>query len=190
MSRLIFVVAGVDFEDVRIPDDKWQSLKPKMPFGMLPILEVDGQVICQSKAIARFLAHRFGLVGKTDMENVRLDMIVECLEDSNAPIVKMFLEPDLTKRAALKKMYAEVQMPEHYRNLENMLKANKGGDGFFIGDKLTWADLYFIHICTRAPIHNIHLDWSKYPKLKALRKRVESIPKIAAHIAQMPDTPF
>jgi len=30
-----------------------------MPFGMLPILEVDGHVLCQSKAIARYLAHKY-----------------------------------------------------------------------------------------------------------------------------------
>ena len=31
----------------------------EVPFGLLPILEFDGHVLCQSKAIARYLAHKY-----------------------------------------------------------------------------------------------------------------------------------
>ncbi len=33
---------------------------PGLPFGQLPVLEVDGVIIAQSHAIARFLAREFG----------------------------------------------------------------------------------------------------------------------------------
>jgi glutathione S-transferase len=36
------------------------SSHPEMPFGQVPLLEVDGQVICQSRVIEGFLARRFG----------------------------------------------------------------------------------------------------------------------------------
>ena len=39
------------------------SLKPALPYGQLPVLEVDGVTICQSMAIARYLANEFGLAG-------------------------------------------------------------------------------------------------------------------------------
>ena len=37
-------------------------LKTETPLGQLPFLEVDGQVFCQSHAIERFLAKRFGKI--------------------------------------------------------------------------------------------------------------------------------
>ena len=33
----------------------------KCPFGQIPLLEVDGVTLCQSMAILRFLARRYGM---------------------------------------------------------------------------------------------------------------------------------
>ena len=37
-------------------------------------------------------------------------------------------------QAELKKKYSEEQLPAAYANLESILKSNKGGDGFLVGD--------------------------------------------------------
>ena len=34
----------------------------------------------------------------------------------------------------MKKKYSEEQLPNAYAGLESILKSNKGGDGFFVGD--------------------------------------------------------
>lgn len=52
-----------------------------MPFGMLPVLEVDGKQICQSMAIARYLANEFGLAGRDNWEKLKCDELVETLVD-------------------------------------------------------------------------------------------------------------
>ena len=53
--RLIFAVAGVEFENAIVPFTDWDELKPTFPFAKLPVLEIDnGQtkhVIAQSHAI-------------------------------------------------------------------------------------------------------------------------------------------
>jgi glutathione S-transferase len=65
--RLALHLAGIDFEDVRVPRGDWQALKPTMPFGSLPVLEIPdkpplGQsnailaTICIRKTISRRLA--------------------------------------------------------------------------------------------------------------------------------------
>ena len=51
------------------------------PAGQLPVLEVDGGQICQSMAIARFLANKFGLAGTTPIEKAQADMVVDCVQD-------------------------------------------------------------------------------------------------------------
>lgn len=54
--RMCLAYGNVPFEDVRIqPGDEWvQKWKPKMPFGTVPVLEVeDGKFLGESAAIAR-----------------------------------------------------------------------------------------------------------------------------------------
>ncbi len=52
-----------------------------MPFGQLPVLEVDGGVIAQSNAICRFIAKKAGLYGKDDLEQASIDMIIDFIGD-------------------------------------------------------------------------------------------------------------
>ena len=60
LSRMLFALAHVDYEDIRVDADEWANLKQEMPFGQLPVLEVEGgERIAQSMAISRFLAREF-----------------------------------------------------------------------------------------------------------------------------------
>lgn len=52
-----------------------------MPFGMLPVLEIDGQMVAQSNAIARHLARQYGLAGKDEWESLQCDVLVDTLGD-------------------------------------------------------------------------------------------------------------
>ena len=52
-----------------------------MPGGQLPVLEIDGEKIAQSITIARFLANKFNLTGKTEIEKAKADMILDCIQD-------------------------------------------------------------------------------------------------------------
>ena len=94
-ARLLLAHGGVKYTDERIElgwnDPKpWTELKPTMPWGQLPMLQWNGESICQSMAICRsrisymrsvlgcwqcvthcsirFLAREFGIAGKTNME--------------------------------------------------------------------------------------------------------------------------
>jgi hypothetical protein len=52
-----------------------------MPFGQLPVLEVDGQPIPQSNAIARYLGRKYGLAGVDEWESMLCDVLVDSLGD-------------------------------------------------------------------------------------------------------------
>lgn len=59
-------------------------LKPnclETPFGMLPVLEIDGKVVSQSNAISRYLAKQYGLAGKDEWEALQCDVLVDTLGD-------------------------------------------------------------------------------------------------------------
>ena len=78
LARLILALADQEYEDFRFEREQWPEQKANTPFGKAPVLEVteNGKTtqISQSLAIARFLASRFNLYGKHDLEKAEIDM--------------------------------------------------------------------------------------------------------------------
>lgn len=52
-----------------------------MPFGQVPVLEVDGKMLAQSHTIARYLARQHGLAGKDEWEQGLADMYADNIGD-------------------------------------------------------------------------------------------------------------
>merc|ERR1712226_521161 len=126
--RYIFALAGVEYEDIRVSKDDWPELKETMPFGQLPVLEIDGKTkIAQSYVIARYIAEKYGLAGRTPEDRLRCDMLVACQEDFQIPLIQFAREPDKDKKAQYKKNFEEKLQPVFLANLERLLKENNGG---------------------------------------------------------------
>ncbi|XP_070545470.1 hematopoietic prostaglandin D synthase-like [Ptychodera flava] len=190
-SRLLFAVAGVEYEDVRIQREQWPNEKAsgKYPFGQMPVLEVDGQVIAQSIAIARYLANEFGLAGKTNLEKAKVDMIVDAIGDVSKGLGEMWFANDEAKKAEAKEKCLTKTIPTTFTGLEKILMTNNGGDGFFVGDSLTMADLIFLAHT------DYHVDQLKeentmaaFPKLTALRERILAQPSVKQWVEARPKT--
>lgn len=49
--KLALSIGGIPFEDDRVPPAEWEGRKTHNPFGALPVLEREGQVVAQSNAI-------------------------------------------------------------------------------------------------------------------------------------------
>ena len=54
--------------------------------GKVPFLVVKDEggnevTICQSKAIERYLAHRYGFMGSSELEAAQIDSLCECVRD-------------------------------------------------------------------------------------------------------------
>ncbi|XP_064606204.1 uncharacterized protein LOC135471087 [Liolophura sinensis] len=130
LIRLIFHAGGVKFVDERIEGKDWPALKPKIPHGALPALEMDGQVFGQSIAIARYVARQVGLAGKTPIEEFRADELVDTVTDFGQAYIKVRFEKDEAKKAELKKDFQANTVPNFISKLSNLLKSS--GD-FFIG---------------------------------------------------------
>src|SRR5688572_16601423 len=80
--RLALFLAGVDFEDRRIPYKDWPALKPTTPFGSLPIFELPGKpLISQSNAILGHIGRHYGLLPADEWEAMRLESLLSACED-------------------------------------------------------------------------------------------------------------
>jgi len=187
---MLFKLADQPFEDVRVTEESWPQVKKTIPMGLLPILDIDGVVLHQSHAIDRYLAKQYGYAGKSDLEAAQIDAVVGSVEDLTTRIPPIYdMEEDPQAKAKYIERYKKEFVLPGLAKLEKLLETNNGGNGFFVGDSLTWADLFFVNIAEYAVLM-AQTDLNQFPKLKALRDRVETVPKIAAWIEERPKTEY
>uniref|UniRef100_A0A915AJW2 glutathione transferase n=1 Tax=Parascaris univalens TaxID=6257 RepID=A0A915AJW2_PARUN len=187
-ARLMFHHAGVDFEDNRLEREDWPLLKPNTPFGQLPLLEVDGEVLAQSTAIFRYLGRKFGLAGKTPMEEAQVDSIFDAYKDFIAEVRPYFLVAGEDYPGDKEKLLKELVIPareKHFPGLEKFL--NKSGSGYLVGDSVTWADIVISD--SLATWETLVPDLlGNYPVLKKFVEHVRDLPNIKKWIAERPET--
>ncbi|CAH1781163.1 unnamed protein product [Owenia fusiformis] len=183
--RLLFKLKGVEFEDKRVEIADWASVKPTLPFGQAPVLEVDGKQLPQGKAIARYLAREFDLLGKDSWGQAIGDAVVEAITDLSKLFWEFYMVKDADKKAKESKKFAENVAPGHLSNIEKFLTGNV----FLTGDDVSMFDID-LAVQLEFMVGLIPDILTPYPKLLALYNRVNAIPQLAEWIAKRPDTPF
>ncbi|EGZ23684.1 hypothetical protein PHYSODRAFT_353862 [Phytophthora sojae] len=181
LTRLIFNYGGVAFTDDRISHADFGALKPTLPFGQVPILEVDGVVYAQSMAIARYAAKIAGLYPSNAVEALKADMFSCSMGDLEGPFVDIaFKTPDEAEKAQKKKVFIEETVPKFFATLEKLV-----ADKFILGGKISYADLQFFDFVNNK-ISWIFPDFKTdaFPKLTAVVNNVKAEPKIAAYLSK------
>jgi len=188
ISRLLFAAAGVPYQDIRVEQGAgWEALKASTPFGQLPTLSVNGKVFAQSAAIQRYIAREYGLFGSNELEGLQIDGIYEGLQDARKP----FMEARSTKDEAEKKVkiaaFFKDTWPTWGARLSNVLAANDEGKSWFVGTKISLADIAVFNVLSF--LLEINADYlNDYPLLQGLIARVKANPGIAAWLAKRPVT--
>ena len=172
----------VEFEDKRV-DFKFIKECGKSPFGQAPFLEVDGKVISQTGAIARYCGKLGGFYPKDDdFAAAKIDEIIDTATDITNLIGPTMRMGDAEKLEA-RKVLASDKLPMYFSALEAMMKAN-GSTGFFVGDKMTIADIAMWRLMgwfKGGALDGISTDMlDKYPLLTKSFNDTESHPKIKA----------
>jgi len=135
--RLALHAAGVDFEDVRIPRADWPALKPKTPYGTLPILEWPGKpTLAHSLAIMTMIGRKFGLHPTDEFEAARHEGLMEAVEELRHKLAPSLRISDEAQKKTAREELAKNEIPQWGGYVERQL-----GDGpFAAGDKLCVAD--------------------------------------------------
>ncbi|KAF6020897.1 HPGDS [Bugula neritina] len=183
VTRLIFTQAQRKFVDNRIDREEWAKMKDSTPKGQLPVLEVDGMMICESAAIARFAARETGLYGSNNKEAAICDMVTDSIgEVAHAAINKMFsAKTEDEKNAADEKIY------ESLKPLEKLVAQYKKGT-YVLGDKVAAPDISLysmVAFCTDA---NPEFKTDSIPTIAGIAKSFSEQPHIAAYLASRPKT--
>ncbi|GAB9468300.1 hypothetical protein Gpo141_00005619 [Globisporangium polare] len=182
LTRLLFAFGGIAFEDERINHGDLAALKPSLPLGQLPVLQVDGATYAQSMAIARYAAKLAGLYPADAVDALRADMISETLNDLRGVYSAiMYREPDAAAKAEKTKKMLEEAVPKALSGLEGFVAGK-----YFLGDdKASYADLQLFDVIVNGLQANFpDFDASPYPKLLTVVESVKANPGVAAYLAK------
>ena len=141
--RFALRAAGLAFEDVRISFADLKGLKPSLPLGQLPVLEVDGVAMTQSIAMAKWAAKKAGLNGADDLEAFKIDELIAIIDE-------VWNKIPANEEAARLKWATEVVVP--YFSLVERRITTSGGP-FLLGSKLSVADLFLFALVDRLAVN-------------------------------------
>ncbi len=194
-SRLVLAAAGAHFVDTRVKREDWPALKASMPYGQMPVLKISEPdtsapvLLAQSGAIERYLAARFGLLPSHPVHAALAHATIDHIRDLMAAGLKVHYTANPDEKAAALKTFVEETVPRHFAQLSAQL----GDRDYFVGDKLSLADILFLRLLdpqdSASLVGNVDIV-SNFPKLAALAARVRALPGIAAHYANRPATAF
>jgi len=193
VSRLALHLGNVPFEDVtdlpfKTPEERAALRESgKAPFGQLPVLEVDGKIIAQTGAIARYCGKQGGFYPRNDdLAAAQIDMIIDTATDITMALGKTFGMEEAAKMEARAKLGSET-LPMYFKALEKMMTDN-GSTGFYVGKSMTIADLAMWRLLgwvTGGALDGLPKDTlDAFPQLQANFQATTNNEKIKAWMAE------
>ncbi len=185
-ARLALTIAGIPFEDDRIPPPTWRARKAETPFGGLPVLEVDGQVVTQSNGINRYVGKLTGLYPTDPWQAALCDEAMDVVEEISVKTGATNELPDDQKKVA-RQALVDGPLSFYLTRLQQRLEAH--GGQWFAGDALTVADLkvfIWIRHLKSGKLDHVPTDLPDRvaPKLVELHDRIKAHPAIQAYYAK------
>ncbi|NWH73688.1 GSTA2 transferase, partial [Piaya cayana] len=175
--RWLLAAAGVEFEEEFI--EKKEDLDKLCNGGFLlfqqvPMVEIDGMKMVQSRAIANYIAAKYNLCGKDLKERAWIDMYVEGTTDLMGMIMIIPLQPADKKDKHLA-LIIERATTRYFPVYEKALKDH--GQDYLVGNKLSWADIHLLEAILMAEECKADI-LSAFPLLQAFKGRISNVPTI------------
>lgn len=208
-ARIIFALAGEEYTDTRFEITPGTMVAPDfvkakesgdldMNLGRAPLLVTSDGIIGQSKAIERFLAKKFGLMGSSDIECAQIDCIAEhCRDVKDAERRKGFSffnrEKSEEEKAAARKEWFEKDMPQMLEKVEKCIGLTSGEVGYAVGNKSSYADVAIFSLlkdCMVPDAEDTIKAAENCKHLLAIANRVANDGKVAKWIESRPVTQF
>ncbi|RXG70285.1 Glutathione S-transferase [Armadillidium vulgare] len=147
-----------------------------MPFPNLPYYFDGDRKITQSHAIIRYLARKHDLVGKTECENIRIDMT----EGESADLRQAWMKIVYSSKEEVEKSKEDYKKNTLLPKLSNLSKY-LGNHPWFAGERITYVDflLYELFDINRRLFPSCLDD---FDNLKQYTKRFESLEPIKKYM--------
>ena len=186
--RVSLFISNIPFEDVRISREEFINMiktgylpnGKKVPFHQLPVIEVDGEIIGQTGAIARYCGKISNLYSNDNINAAKIDQIIDAATDITNLVSPTIREKDAQKKAEDRLLLKNKLLPRWFRYLENIL--SESTSDWFVENKMTIADIAMWRLLgwlISGIIDGIPTTIvDSYPKLKNIHTNVHHHPKV------------
>ena len=185
--RVSLFIKDIPFEDVRVSREEFVHLiktgflpnGKRAPFHQLPVIEVDGKIIGQTGAIARYCGKVSNLYSDDIFLAAKIDQIIDAATDITNLVSPTIREKDQIKKMEDRKVLVNKLLPRWFRYLENLL--SEDNSTWFV-EKMTIADIAIWRLLgwlTSGIIDGIPTSIvDDFPKLKNIHHQVHTHPKV------------
>ncbi|NWZ51094.1 GSTA3 transferase, partial [Haliaeetus albicilla] len=165
--RWLLAAAGVEFEEIFLETrEQYEKLIKDgvLMFQQVPLVEIDGMKMVQTRAILSYIAGKYNLYGKDLKERALIDMYVEGITDLMQMILMFPFSPPEAKEKNLDSI-KERATNRYFPVFEKVLKQH--GQDFLVGNKFSWADVQLIEAIL-AVEEKIPAVLSGFPQLQVI----------------------
>uniref|UniRef100_H2QT70 Glutathione S-transferase n=1 Tax=Pan troglodytes TaxID=9598 RepID=H2QT70_PANTR len=143
-------------------------------FQQVPMVEIDGMKLVQTRAILNYIASKYNLYGKDIKEKALIDMYIEGIADLGEMILLLpFSQPE--EQDAKLALIKEKTKNRYFPAFEKVLKSH--GQDYLVGNKLSRADIHLVELLYYVEELDSSLI-SSFPLLKALKTRISNLPTV------------
>nr|XP_046257803.1 glutathione S-transferase 3-like [Scatophagus argus]XP_046257804.1 glutathione S-transferase 3-like [Scatophagus argus] len=171
--RWLLTVAEVEFDEMYLTTrDQYEKLLSDgaLMFQQVPLVEIDGMKLIQTKAILNYIAEKYNLHGKDIKDRVMINMYSEGLMDLMEMIMKLPFTQD--PKPQLDNILSKAK--ERYLPVfEKVLS----GSIYLVGGKLSCADVQLLE-CTLMLEEKFPGILADFPSVKSFQGRMIQIPAI------------
>ena len=186
--RVSLFISNIPFEDVRISREEFINMiktgylpnGKKVPFHQLPVIEVDGEIIGQTGAIARYCGKISNLYSNDNTNAAKIDQIIDAATDITNLVSPTIREKDEQKKIEDRLLLKNKLLPRWFTYLENIL--SESTSDWFVENKMTIADIAMWRLLgwlISGIIDGIPTTIvDNHPKLKNIHTNVHQHPKV------------
>jgi len=172
--RILLAHSGTPFLDHRLTSEDWAQLKASgvCEFGQVPMVEVDGLKLVQSYAIMRYLGVKLGYVPSDPVQHYQMDSIIGLRDDFANGLIPLSFAKD---PEGVAKHYAD-HAPRYLQMFQDRLVQNHEGNGWFVGETVTIADIY---------IFRLLWDYFLRAERAVFAHYLDAVPKLKSHFDRL-----
>ncbi|CAK6446884.1 unnamed protein product [Pipistrellus nathusii] len=175
--RWLLAAAGVEYEEQFLgrPEDLEKLRNDgSLMFQQVPMVEIDGMKLAQTRAILNYIAAKYNLYGKDIKERALIDMYSEGIADLSEMIMHLPLCPPDQKDAKMAQI-RERTTNRYLPAFEKVLKSH--GQHYLVGNRLSRADIHLVELLYYVEEIDPSL-LTNFPLLKALKTRISNLPPV------------
>ncbi|KAI7842899.1 hypothetical protein COHA_003411 [Chlorella ohadii] len=188
--KLALAAKGIEFDVQPVDYELMKTDREQYPFAQCPrFVDADGLDLSQSNTIMRHVGRKYGLLGGSEADAARIDMVVDGVEDIKRKYLALIYQDQLSdeaKKAHWANHIAHDSMSgrnggAHFGYLAGLVQ-RYGKDGWAVGGHISIADVLLFDIVdlhTRIYGEEFRAAW---PALAALHDKVAAVPGVKAYL--------